>query len=73
MSWKDVLFFLITLRGLLRKHPLSCAMLCLSPSFVADARGGPGWTEKLGWAVDACITMKAFTGEMMLERIQRLR
>ena len=48
-------------------------MVCLSPSFVADARGGPGWTEKLGWAVDACITMKAFTGEMMLERIQRLR
>lgn len=68
MPWKDVLFFLVTLRGLLRKHPLSCAMVGLSPSVVTDARGDPGWTQKLGWAVDSCITMKAFTGEMITWR-----
>ena len=65
------MFLLITLRGLLRKHSLSSAMVCLSPSVATDAWGGPGWTQKLGWAVDACIIMKAFTGEMILGRNER--
>jgi hypothetical protein len=47
-------------------------MVCLSPSVVTDRRGGPGWAQKLGWAADACITMKAFSGEMMPEKTERI-
>jgi len=63
---QDILFLLVTLRGLLRKYPLSCAMVCLSPSAATDTWGGPGWAQKLGWTVDACITMKAFTANPSL-------
>jgi elongator complex protein 4 len=62
------MFLLITLKGLLRKYPLSCAMVSLSPSIATDVWGGPGLTQKLGWAVDACITIEAFAGAITLER-----
>jgi hypothetical protein len=43
-------------------------MITLSSSIATDVWGGPGLTQKLGWSVDACITMKAFTGAITLER-----
>lgn len=63
LQLKDILYFLHALRGLLRQHPNVCATICLCPHLATDSWGGLGWTKKMGWAVDACITLEAFTGE----------
>jgi len=57
------------LRSILRRYSNICATICLSPHVATDAWGGPGWTQKLGWAVDAAITLAAFTANPSLSAL----
>ncbi|KAH7924880.1 PAXNEB-domain-containing protein [Leucogyrophana mollusca] len=60
LSPADILYFLHSLRGLLRRHPHGCASVSFSPHICTDAWGGPGWQQKVGWLADAAIGMTAF-------------
>ncbi|EIN13539.1 hypothetical protein PUNSTDRAFT_57059 [Punctularia strigosozonata HHB-11173 SS5] len=66
MRAQDVLLFLHRLRALLRRYPTACAVLGVPPYVASDVWGGIGWTHKLGWAADGCISFSAFTGDPAL-------
>ncbi|KIM67133.1 hypothetical protein SCLCIDRAFT_109196 [Scleroderma citrinum Foug A] len=64
-QWGDVdaaaiLWFLHSLRRLLRQHPHVCASVSLAPHVCTDRWGGYGWEEKVGWLADAAISMTGF-------------
>jgi elongator complex protein 4 len=59
---QEILLFLQKFRALLREYSSACAVLGLPPYMSADARGSPGWTQKLGWSADGCISLSAFGG-----------
>jgi len=58
-----------SLRRLLRRHPLTCASLSLSPHICSDVWGGSGWIQKLGWLSDGAFTLSAFTANPSLATI----
>ncbi|KAH7915349.1 PAXNEB-domain-containing protein [Hygrophoropsis aurantiaca] len=60
LDGKDILYFLHSLRGLLRRHPYACASISFAPHICTDAWGGPGWIQKISWVADAAISMSAF-------------
>jgi len=66
LSSQDIMFFLHSLRALLREHPHACASISLPPHLSTDTWGGEGWTQKLGWLSDAAITLSAFTANPSL-------
>jgi len=66
---QEILWFLYSLRRLLRQHPLACASLSLSPHICTDAWDGSGWIQKLGWLSDGAITLSAFTANPSLAAI----
>ena len=55
---QDVLRFLHSLRGILRRHPHACASICLAPHLSADK----ALIERAGWLCDAALSLSAFTG-----------
>ena len=55
---QDVLRFLYSLRGILRRHPHTCASICLAPHLSADK----AFIERAGWLCDAALSLSAFTG-----------
>ncbi|KAL4068230.1 Elongator complex protein 4 [Scleroderma yunnanense] len=64
-QWGDVdpaaiMYFLHSLRRLLRQHPHVCASVSLAPHICADYWGGYGWDRKVGWLTDAAISMTGF-------------
>jgi len=61
-STQEILWFLFSLRRLLRQHPHACASLSLPPHLCTEGWGGSGWIQKLGWFSDGAITLSAFTG-----------
>ncbi|KDQ63824.1 hypothetical protein JAAARDRAFT_170039 [Jaapia argillacea MUCL 33604] len=69
MTSHDICRFLHALRRLLRRYNHACASLSLAPHLCADAWGGPGWVNKLGWLSDACISMSAFTADPSLSEL----
>ncbi|KAI0830662.1 PAXNEB-domain-containing protein [Trametes gibbosa] len=66
LSPHDICYFLLSLRALIRRHPRSCASVCLPPDLCQEAYGGPGWVQKLGWLTDAAITLAAFSSNPSL-------
>ncbi|KAI6134010.1 PAXNEB-domain-containing protein [Pisolithus croceorrhizus] len=62
----DVLYFLHSLRRLLRGHPRACASISLAPHICSEAWGGHGWIHKVGWLTDAAISMSGFGGNPSL-------
>ncbi|KIJ68240.1 hypothetical protein HYDPIDRAFT_81444 [Hydnomerulius pinastri MD-312] len=56
----DILYFIQSLRRLLRQYPQACACISLAPHLCTDAWGGPGWVQKVGWLTDAAISMTGF-------------
>lgn len=56
----DVLYFLYSLRRLLRQYPHACASVGLAPHICSEAWGGHGWIHKVGWLTDAAISMSGF-------------
>lgn len=69
LSSQDVMFFLHSLRMLLRQHPHACASISLPPHLSTETWGGDGWTQKLGWLSDAAITVSAFSANPSLSVI----
>ncbi|KAG6897338.1 hypothetical protein C0992_002396 [Termitomyces sp. T32_za158] len=63
---EDVLYFLHTLRAILREHPTACASISLAPHLATEAWGGRGWLQKLGWVTDAALTLAAFSADPSL-------
>jgi len=66
---QDILYFLHSLRALLRQYPRACASISLPPHLSTDLGGGEGWIHKLGWLSDAVITLSAFTANPSLSLI----
>ncbi|KAI0788581.1 PAXNEB-domain-containing protein [Abortiporus biennis] len=62
----ELCYFLHTIQRLLRQHSHACASISLSPPLCSNAWGGNGWTDKLGWLSDACITLAAFSANPSL-------
>lgn len=62
----DVLYFLHSLRRLLRRYPRACASISLAPHICSEAWGGHGWIHKVGWLTDAAISMNGFGGNPSL-------
>lgn len=62
----DVLYFLHSLRRLLRRYPRACASISLAPHICSEAWGGHGWIHKVGWLTDAAISMSGFGGNPSL-------
>lgn len=60
---QDVVRFLYSLRGVLRRFPSACASVSLPCHLCTEQWGGQGWMEKLGWQVDACVSLAAFSSE----------
>ncbi|KAA1468644.1 PAXNEB-domain-containing protein [Dentipellis sp. KUC8613] len=69
LETQDLLRFLHQLRSMLRRHPHACAAMALPAFMSSDGWGGPGWTEKLSWLVDASITLAAFTADPSLSAL----
>ncbi|TFK40976.1 Elongator complex protein 4 [Crucibulum laeve] len=69
LSNLQILWFLYSLRSLLRKHPYVCASISLAPQSSTDSWGGQGWLQKLGWASDAALSMVAFSANPSLSSI----
>ncbi|KAF5337431.1 hypothetical protein D9611_003354 [Ephemerocybe angulata] len=70
-TWGDitpsnVLQFLHSLRGLLRKYPHGCASITLAPHLSSDNWSGSGWLQKVGWVTDASLTLAAFSADPAL-------
>ncbi|KAG6900153.1 hypothetical protein C0993_002082 [Termitomyces sp. T159_Od127] len=63
---EDVLYFLHSLRAVLREHPTACASIHLAPHLATEAWGGRGWLQKLGWVTDAAFTLAAFSADPSL-------
>lgn len=63
---RELLFFLHSLKSLLRKYPHGCASVGLSPHLSADNWGGAGWLQKLGWISDAALSLSAFSGDVSM-------
>lgn len=59
---KDILRFLHSLRGILRRHPHACASVCLAPHLSADKV----LLERAGWMCDAALSLSAFTADPAL-------
>ncbi|KAI6136793.1 PAXNEB-domain-containing protein [Pisolithus sp. B1] len=66
LNVQDVLYFLHSLRRLLRGHPRACASISLAPHICSEAWGGHGWIHKVGWLTDAAISMSGFGGNPSL-------
>ncbi|KAF9036418.1 hypothetical protein BDZ89DRAFT_1011253 [Hymenopellis radicata] len=62
----DVGLFLHNLRALLWRYPHACASVSLVPHIASESWGGPGWTQKLGWLVDAFVNLSAFSSNPAL-------
>ncbi|KAI6044999.1 PAXNEB-domain-containing protein [Pisolithus marmoratus] len=62
----DVLYFLHSLRRLLRRYPHACASISLAPHICSEAWGGHGWIDKVGWLTDAAISMNGFGADPSL-------
>ncbi|KAF8591438.1 PAXNEB-domain-containing protein [Ramaria rubella] len=66
----DVLRFLHFLRARFRQNSSSssqmCALLTLPSYLSQDDWGGPGWSQKLGWFSDGCITLRSFSSDPSL-------
>ncbi|KAH8102466.1 PAXNEB-domain-containing protein [Cristinia sonorae] len=62
----DICSFLHTLRATLRRYPHAIASISLAPHLCAETWGGPGWTQKLGWLSDTCISLSAFSANPAL-------
>ncbi|KZT75188.1 hypothetical protein DAEQUDRAFT_761132 [Daedalea quercina L-15889] len=63
---QDICYLLLCMRNMLRRNPTACASVALPSQMCTDAWGGPGWVQKLGWLVDASITLAAFTADPSL-------
>jgi elongator complex protein 4 len=63
-----VLQILRAIRILVRQYPHACAVVSLAPHLSSDSWGGPGWTHKVGWLSDGCLTLAAFTGVYSVTR-----
>ncbi|KAG6831275.1 hypothetical protein H0H92_011785 [Tricholoma furcatifolium] len=61
ISHQEILYFLHTLRALLRENPTACASISLAPHLSTETWGGRGWLQKLGWVTDAAFTLSAFS------------
>ncbi|KAF8078423.1 PAXNEB-domain-containing protein [Lyophyllum atratum] len=62
---QDVLYFLHSLRAILRQHRV-CASLSLAPHLSTESWGGSGWLQRLGWVTDAALTLSAFSADPAL-------
>ncbi|KAI5124634.1 hypothetical protein M0805_004243 [Coniferiporia weirii] len=60
---EDAVHFLLRLRSLLRNYPLMCVLATMPSHISAEAWGGEGWADKLGWASDACISLNSFSAD----------
>lgn len=74
LAWDDIghqeiLLLIHALRGLLRRYPQACASLGLPPHLSDDKLAGVGWTQKIGWLSDACISFEAFTADPSLAAV----
>ncbi|KAH0590507.1 hypothetical protein H2248_000654 [Termitomyces sp. 'cryptogamus'] len=63
---EEILYFLHSLRAILRQHPTVCASISLAPHLTTEAWGGRGWLQKLGWVTDAALTLAAFSADPSL-------
>ncbi|TCD61750.1 hypothetical protein EIP91_007976 [Steccherinum ochraceum] len=63
---QDICRFLHSLRSIIRRYNHATLSISLSPHLCSDSWGGPGWTQKLGWLSDACISLSAFSGNPSL-------
>ncbi|KAG6887794.1 hypothetical protein C0995_012698 [Termitomyces sp. Mi166 len=63
---EEILYFLHSLRAILREHPTACASISLAPHLTTEAWGGTGWLQKLGWVTDAAFTLAAFSADPSL-------
>ena len=63
LSPQDICYFLYALRAALQKRRHACASISLPSYLCDDTWGGAGWTQKLGWLSDACISLSAFSGK----------
>ncbi|GLB36340.1 putative PAXNEB protein [Lyophyllum shimeji] len=66
LTHQDILYFLHSLRAILRRHPHVCASLSLAPPVATPSWGGSGWVQKLGWVTDAALTLSAFSADPSL-------
>ncbi|KLO20258.1 PAXNEB-domain-containing protein [Schizopora paradoxa] len=62
-SSQKIISFLLRLRSLLRKYPLSCAVLDLPSHLSSSSHEDPSWTDKLSWVSDACISLEASSSD----------
>uniref|UniRef100_A0A8H7Y5H6 Elongator complex protein 4 n=1 Tax=Psilocybe cubensis TaxID=181762 RepID=A0A8H7Y5H6_PSICU len=62
VSPQRVLYFLHTLRGILRRHGHGCGSVSLAAHVSTDRWGGTGWMDRVGWSADGAVTISAFTG-----------
>ncbi|KAF9457085.1 Elongator complex protein 4 [Collybia nuda] len=69
LSSQDILYFLHSLRQLLRRRPHACASVGLPPHLSGESWGGAGWMKKLGWVTDAAFTMSAFSANPSLTAV----
>jgi hypothetical protein len=60
--FQELLGFVHALRVLVRQHPRTCASLGMPAHLCDDRWAGPGWTQKVGWLSDACVSFAAFAG-----------
>ncbi|KAF8649842.1 hypothetical protein AX16_005605 [Volvariella volvacea WC 439] len=63
---QELIRFLHSVRVLLRRYPFACASVALPSHISAEAWGGPGWIDKLGWVSDAAIVLSAFSANLAL-------
>ncbi|KAF5377686.1 hypothetical protein D9615_005236 [Tricholomella constricta] len=66
LTQQDILYFLHSLRALLRQHPYVCASLSLAPHLSTESWGGRGWFQRLGWVTDSVLTLSAFSADPSL-------
>ncbi|RDB29106.1 Elongator complex protein 4 [Hypsizygus marmoreus] len=69
LTRQDILYFLHSLKYILRQHPHACASVSLAPHISTDSWGGTGWLQKLGWVTDATLSLIAFSANPSLTSI----
>ncbi|KAF9270412.1 PAXNEB-domain-containing protein [Marasmius fiardii PR-910] len=60
-SPENLLYFLQRIRILVRRHTNACISISLPPHLSTERWGGRGWIDKIGWFMDALVSLEAFT------------
>ncbi|KAG6850811.1 hypothetical protein H0H93_008114 [Arthromyces matolae] len=66
LKQQDIVYFLHSLRAILRQNPTACALIHIAPHLCTEAWGGRGWLQRLAWVSDAAFTLAAFSADPSL-------